>query len=361
MNCKIIKDLIPLSEEGLCSEESKAMIEEHIKDCESCRMLYEKIPLKEKSAPVPDIKETFKKVNRKMKKLTWKFWICGVALLAILGGLGYLTFGQITKMQGLHSFETIVQSFEVRKIVKYIAEGDFESYVDTISDGERYDFNISIEQLDKINENNVKLLEKIYQEEFGNTEVKKINVKSNYEEMFADDSYQIANYATIYYNDGRELNFDFHKDVDGKYISNGFTGAEVKNFESALTYANRNDFGLKGLLERIMLKDSDNYEILANRFNAKYQESFINEREKFFKQGFKIDNFYFSNYAFDEEKNMLYYDVTVEASDRKGKAVMTTRLYYDYLGFIPPERDTINVYTDNCTPELEKALYNYFG
>lgn len=361
MNCDIIKDLIPLSEEGLCSEESAAMITEHIKDCESCRMLYEKMPMDKKSAPVPDIKETFRKVNRKMKKLKWKFWICGVILLAILGGLGYLTFGQITKMQGLHSFETIIQSFEVRKIVNYIAKGDFESYVDTISDGERYEFIISIEQLDKINENNVKLLEKVYQEEFGNTEVKKINVKSNYEEMFADDSYQIANYVTIYYKDGRELNFNFHKDIDGKYISNGFTGTKVKNFESALTYANRKDFCLKRLLERIMLKDSNDYEMLANRFNEKYRESFINEREKFIKQGFTTDNFYFSNYAFDDEKNMLYYDITVEASDDKGKAVMTTRLYYDYLGFIPPEKDIINVYTDNCTPELEEALYNYFG
>ena len=81
MDCKIIKDLIPLSEEGLCSEESKAMIEEHIKECENCRMLCEKMPVDSKSAPVPDEKETFKKVNRKMKKLTWKSGICGVLLL----------------------------------------------------------------------------------------------------------------------------------------------------------------------------------------------------------------------------------------------------------------------------------------
>ena len=44
MKCEIIKDLIPLCSEGLCSEESRIAVEEHIKTCETCRLLYEKIP-----------------------------------------------------------------------------------------------------------------------------------------------------------------------------------------------------------------------------------------------------------------------------------------------------------------------------
>ena len=37
MNCRIIEDVITLYAEDLCSEDSKKMVEEHIKTCESCR------------------------------------------------------------------------------------------------------------------------------------------------------------------------------------------------------------------------------------------------------------------------------------------------------------------------------------
>ena len=37
MDCKIIEDLIMLYAEDLCSEDSKKMVEEHLKTCESCK------------------------------------------------------------------------------------------------------------------------------------------------------------------------------------------------------------------------------------------------------------------------------------------------------------------------------------
>ena len=67
MNCDMIKDLIPLYSEGLCSEESRKAIEEHIKTCESCRLLYEQLPLPKTTPPAEDI--AMKKVNRKLIKL----------------------------------------------------------------------------------------------------------------------------------------------------------------------------------------------------------------------------------------------------------------------------------------------------
>ena len=128
MKCDIIKDLIPLSGEGLCSEESEREIVEHIKTCESCRLLYEKLPeTVTEILNIPDEKESFKKVNRKLKKLTIKSGIIALLLIAVLAVLGWLTYNQITKGGGMVSFETIFQSFEVRKIANYSAEGDFES------------------------------------------------------------------------------------------------------------------------------------------------------------------------------------------------------------------------------------------
>ena len=42
-DCEIIKDLIPLYVDGVCSEESKAKVEEHIEHCPDCLMTVERM------------------------------------------------------------------------------------------------------------------------------------------------------------------------------------------------------------------------------------------------------------------------------------------------------------------------------
>lgn len=37
MDCEVIKDLIPLYKEGICSKESKKLVEDHIKTCDRCK------------------------------------------------------------------------------------------------------------------------------------------------------------------------------------------------------------------------------------------------------------------------------------------------------------------------------------
>ena len=44
MNCEIVRDLLPLYEDGLCSEESRRAVEEHLATCEACRKLLPEDP-----------------------------------------------------------------------------------------------------------------------------------------------------------------------------------------------------------------------------------------------------------------------------------------------------------------------------
>lgn len=68
MNCNVIRDLIPLCAEGLCSEESKALIEAHVETCADCKKLYEKLPAEpEQEIPVPAEGRAFQKVNRRLR------------------------------------------------------------------------------------------------------------------------------------------------------------------------------------------------------------------------------------------------------------------------------------------------------
>ncbi len=41
ISCDVIKDLLPLYEDGVCSEKSREMIEEHLAECPECTKLYE--------------------------------------------------------------------------------------------------------------------------------------------------------------------------------------------------------------------------------------------------------------------------------------------------------------------------------
>jgi predicted anti-sigma-YlaC factor YlaD len=37
ISCEVTKDLLPLYHDGVCSEESKAMVEEHLLGCDNCK------------------------------------------------------------------------------------------------------------------------------------------------------------------------------------------------------------------------------------------------------------------------------------------------------------------------------------
>lgn len=38
-NCKVIQDLLPLYTDGICSDVSAQMVEEHLKECASCEKI----------------------------------------------------------------------------------------------------------------------------------------------------------------------------------------------------------------------------------------------------------------------------------------------------------------------------------
>lgn len=68
-DCEIIKDLIPLYVDGVCSEESKAKVEEHIEHCPDCLMTVERmkshlvLPMEDSSG----VKGFKKFVNKKIR------------------------------------------------------------------------------------------------------------------------------------------------------------------------------------------------------------------------------------------------------------------------------------------------------
>lgn len=71
ISCEIIKDLLPLYHDGICSSDSKKMIEEHLAHCDSCRAelqaIHDELPINHKKQNLNEV-EAVKKLSRRWKK-----------------------------------------------------------------------------------------------------------------------------------------------------------------------------------------------------------------------------------------------------------------------------------------------------
>ena len=72
ISCEVIQDLLPLYEDQYCSEASRVLVEEHLKECEICRKksksFQAEIPLPPDGMKDPDV-QGIKKGIRKMKRI----------------------------------------------------------------------------------------------------------------------------------------------------------------------------------------------------------------------------------------------------------------------------------------------------
>lgn len=91
-NCKIFQDLLPAYIEKITSEETNIFMEEHLKNCEDCRKVYDEMTsdLEKETVKNVEIVKTIKKYKRKIKIL--KIFIILIILAIILTILGVIGF-----------------------------------------------------------------------------------------------------------------------------------------------------------------------------------------------------------------------------------------------------------------------------
>lgn len=63
MNCNIVRDLLPLYIDDCCSEESRDMIDEHLKKCEECNSLYIEMSCTPEVTTAMSAPKSLKRVN----------------------------------------------------------------------------------------------------------------------------------------------------------------------------------------------------------------------------------------------------------------------------------------------------------
>ncbi|MFI8684654.1 zf-HC2 domain-containing protein [Rossellomorea sp. NPDC077527] len=72
--CQIIEDVLPLYVDDVCSEESRKMVEEHLAQCEQCKMKWERMKA---DLPIPEKKEMDATADERVIKGMASTWRAG--------------------------------------------------------------------------------------------------------------------------------------------------------------------------------------------------------------------------------------------------------------------------------------------
>lgn len=112
ISCKVIEDLYPAYADGLCSAETKQLVESHLADCAACRKLYGEFPPRQADTDPPDIQRALKKYRRKARIrriFVWTSIVLAVLILiaasAICWADGYIPlFGKLRAQSRLTAY-----------------------------------------------------------------------------------------------------------------------------------------------------------------------------------------------------------------------------------------------------------------
>lgn len=88
VSCNVIEDLLPLYHDGVCSGDSRALVEEHLKTCEKCGKMKTALDAEEPSESAADDKKALKGIKKKVRRGRFAALLAGVALV-LASALGW--------------------------------------------------------------------------------------------------------------------------------------------------------------------------------------------------------------------------------------------------------------------------------
>jgi len=129
VDCKIIEDMLPLYLDEVCSIPTKQMVEEHLKECETCRKLKESM----QGIPVPSVEleqiedeKVLKKGFQKIR-IRWRISLLAAMIILPLLFLGWnqyrhvgICFTNLNELQIGNAFMSKLQKSDYEGAYRYI-------------------------------------------------------------------------------------------------------------------------------------------------------------------------------------------------------------------------------------------------
>lgn len=404
MKCEVIRDLIPLYDEKLCSPESADLVEEHIKTCAECKALLEKLPKTELPKAAPGEIKPFVKIKRKLRHRVIGLITLGVVLLAVLIPVGYLTVNQIFHINGGTDFEDLIYKHEARQFGEMLAEGRMEEFVERYfiaSDDTSIDYkSFYLEKLKAAYENVKK-----YNPRVGEIHSDYFTFPNNgsfmrtqffYLEFTRSDGHDFwvridksvydnskngipaeipVESSKLYGIDTEKTNYENYSDMEDYspddlreicayintlYLANG--GGENGNFsiemiEKFLQKPTTDAWIEEDRIDSINRIDTFGH-VIAARFDVSDYKAVYNGVVDLKRSNYTLDAAIGSE-QLDAERNMLYYPVMLIGSNGEREAVVSIKLYFDEFGLHSPRPEDIRGITGDS--DLEKKIAGIFG
>ena len=115
VTCNVIEDLLPLYADGICSEDTKTIIEHHVAVCPECREKLEAMTAKlEKNEKKAKIDNPFKKVKSHYARLATVTLLVCVMIIVPFGTIWFLKTNEI--YDSGYSWATVTTNAKLRKI-----------------------------------------------------------------------------------------------------------------------------------------------------------------------------------------------------------------------------------------------------
>jgi len=122
--CGIIKDLLPLYIDDVCTPESKEAIDIHLTECRNCHSFYEamKAPngfvspeqsLEEDANMINSLKKVKQQISKKIKTIV----VCAIAAIAVITGGMYLLFNAPIKNVPLNEIEVSANVYALEDLI----------------------------------------------------------------------------------------------------------------------------------------------------------------------------------------------------------------------------------------------------
>ena len=129
LSCKVIEDILPMYYDKVCSEESAALVEEHLKDCPHCSHILSELhsDIATPKKIVDDVKP-LKKIQKSYKKMKmhWLNAIISILLLIPIAFLAWneysgqgITISNLDELACTNSFMTALTKGDYEKAFSY--------------------------------------------------------------------------------------------------------------------------------------------------------------------------------------------------------------------------------------------------
>lgn len=375
MKCSIVKDLLNMYIDDLCSEENNKLIKKHLDSCEKCQKTYnellkeklkdEELLLKETVTNDNEINENKQNDNasnnklKPFKKIRFKLVIryllnviLSLIIIFMLLLIGTYTWCVINQEEGTKDLTTYLVGRKAKNVTEQLLTGNIDEYVDSID-------------LDCVNGQYISNYDKMLDDI-------KIELKKEYKKNLKDKDYKItveeSSYTSNTYRNHTQkyirvivtatyintpaINFTYHFYNNYNYFLEtvSFADIELEDKENSIYFKNTAD-----LLESLATIKTDSFShyniirqnFMANSIDEDYQTregilemiivSHDNTNKRMYKRlvslfnkGIKIDSCSITNLSYNTTKHQIDGKmILVMSDDKNNKWTLIQPIYYN--------------------------------